>query len=141
MAAIIARITRENRERIMKRRHYVGANRSVYVLKQFPEQFDPEVHNKESYFARHFIVYFKWITWLIRISILMYPWCHPSCLAILGIAVIFLSIIIIHGFYFCTLKEIVKSLVWLGNSLYVNIYSETIKGLNIVFCQEMNLVM
>ena len=49
MAAIIARITRENRERIMKRRHYVGANRSVYVLKQFPEQFDPEVHNKESF--------------------------------------------------------------------------------------------
>ena len=53
MAAIIARITRENRERIMKRRHYVGTNRSVYVLKQFPEQFDPEVHNKESYFAKH----------------------------------------------------------------------------------------
>ena len=59
MAAIIARITRENRERIMKRRHYVGANRSVYVLKQFPEQFDPEVHNKESFFARHFVVDFE----------------------------------------------------------------------------------
>ena len=59
MAAIIARITRENRERIMKRRHYVGANRSVYVLKQFPEQFDPEVHNKESFFARHLVNDFK----------------------------------------------------------------------------------
>ena len=49
MAAIIARITRENRERILKRRHYVGTARSVYVLKQFPEEFDPNIHNKESF--------------------------------------------------------------------------------------------
>ena len=49
MAAIIARITRENRERILKRRHYVTAARSVYVLKEFPEEFDPNIHNKESF--------------------------------------------------------------------------------------------
>jgi hypothetical protein len=49
MAAIIAQITRLNRERILKRRHYVEPSRSVYVLKQFPEEFDPNIHNKESF--------------------------------------------------------------------------------------------
>ena len=48
MAALIARITRENRERILKRRHYVGVQKSVYVLKRFPERFDPNIHNRES---------------------------------------------------------------------------------------------
>ena len=48
MAAIIARITRENRERILKRRHYVNSSKSVYALKAFPDRFDPKIHNKES---------------------------------------------------------------------------------------------
>ena len=48
MAALIARITRENRERILKRRHYVNSSKSVYALKAFPERFDPQIHNKES---------------------------------------------------------------------------------------------
>ena len=50
MAAIIARITRENRERILKRKHYVPVSKSVYNLRPFPERFNPKLHNKESTF-------------------------------------------------------------------------------------------
>ena len=81
MAAIIARITRENRERILKRKHYVSVSKSVYNLKPFPERFNPKLHNKESTFliikiyfslscwsivgpARYFVKQFKVFTFL-----------------------------------------------------------------------------
>ena len=48
MAALIAKITRENRERILRRKHYIPVQKSIYHLKPFPEQFEPINHNKES---------------------------------------------------------------------------------------------
>ena len=42
MAAIIAKITRENRERIKRRKNTWGIRKSRYNLRAFKDHFDPE---------------------------------------------------------------------------------------------------
>ena len=42
MAAIIAKITRENRERIKRRKNTWGIRKSRYTLRSFKDHFDPE---------------------------------------------------------------------------------------------------
>jgi hypothetical protein len=42
MAAIIAKITRENRERIKRRKNTWGIRKSRYSLGSFKDHFDPE---------------------------------------------------------------------------------------------------
>ena len=42
MAAIIAKITRENRERIKRRKNTIPIKKSRYSLPAFKDEFDPE---------------------------------------------------------------------------------------------------
>ena len=42
MAAIIAKITRENRERKKRRKNTIGIKKSRYTLPAFKDHFDPE---------------------------------------------------------------------------------------------------
>ena len=46
MAAIIAKITRENRERIKRRKNTIQIKKSRYSLPAFKDNFDPEEDNK-----------------------------------------------------------------------------------------------
>ena len=43
MAAIIAQITRANRERIRKKRFEIVISKCMYEIKSFPDQYEPEV--------------------------------------------------------------------------------------------------
>ncbi len=43
MAAIIAQITRANRERINKKRFEIVISKCMYEIKPFPEKYEPEV--------------------------------------------------------------------------------------------------
>ena len=43
MAAIIAQITRANRERIRKKRFEIIISKCMYEIKAFPDQYEPEV--------------------------------------------------------------------------------------------------
>ncbi len=43
MAAIIAQITRANRERIRKKRFEIIISKCMYEIKAFPEKYEPEV--------------------------------------------------------------------------------------------------
>jgi len=43
MAAIIAHITRANRERIRKKKFEIIISKCMYEIKPFPDKFDPEV--------------------------------------------------------------------------------------------------
>ena len=50
MAAIIARITREKRERDLRLTKEISSSKSNYILKQFPKKYVPEIENKASSF-------------------------------------------------------------------------------------------
>lgn len=43
MAAIIAQITRANRERIRKKRFEIIISKCMYEIKPFPERYHPDV--------------------------------------------------------------------------------------------------
>jgi hypothetical protein len=51
MAAIIARITREKRERDLRLTKEISSSKSNYILKQFPKKYVPEIENKASSFG------------------------------------------------------------------------------------------
>ena len=45
MAAIIAQITRANRERIRKKRFEIIISKCMYEIKEFPDKYEPEVRD------------------------------------------------------------------------------------------------
>ena len=50
MAAIIAKLVKEHRERIQRRKRTLHISKSIYQLPAFPEQYDPEKENKVTAF-------------------------------------------------------------------------------------------
>jgi hypothetical protein len=56
MAAIIARITREKRERDLRLLKEIKSSKCNYILKPFPQTYIPELHNKADFFREQIFV-------------------------------------------------------------------------------------